>query len=70
MKSYLTESLMRLIAVLILISLFSVSCGKNQVTIEIRGGDGNLVRLDANDVQYKFNKQDSFIQNHSYARVF
>lgn len=47
---------MRLIAVLILISLFSVSCGKNQVTIEIRGGDGNLVRLDANDVQYKFNK--------------
>ena len=47
---------MRLIAVLILIYSFSVSCGKNQVTIEIRGGDGNLVRLDANDVQYKFNK--------------
>lgn len=30
-------------------------CGENQVTIEIRGGDGQLVRLDANDLQYKFN---------------
>ena len=30
-------------------------CGLNQVKIEIRGGDGQLVRLDANDVQYKFN---------------
>jgi Tol biopolymer transport system component len=30
-------------------------CGSNQVKIEIRGGDGQLVRLDANDVQYKFN---------------
>ena len=41
-------------------SLFSaflllVGCGKNQVTVEIKGGDGQLVRLDANDVQYKFN---------------
>ena len=30
-------------------------CGSNQVTVEIRGGDGQLVRLDANDLQYKFN---------------
>ena len=30
-------------------------CGSNQVKIEIKGGDGQLVRLDANDVQYKFN---------------
>ena len=30
-------------------------CGTNQVKIEIKGGDGQLVRLDANDVQYKFN---------------
>ena len=41
-------------------SLFSaflllVGCGKNRVTVEIKGGDGQLVRLDANDVQYKFN---------------
>ena len=47
---------MRSIVILVLMSLFSVSCGKNQVTIEIRGGDGNLVRLDANNIQYKFNK--------------
>jgi len=47
---------MRLFVVLIVTSLISVSCGTNQVTIEIRGGAGNLVRLDANDVQYKFNK--------------
>ncbi len=33
-----------------------VGCGKNQVTVEIVGGDGQLVRLDANDLQYKFNK--------------
>ncbi len=30
-------------------------CGSNQVKIEIRGGDGQFVRLDANDVQYKYN---------------
>ena len=30
-------------------------CGSNQVKIEIKGGDGQLVRLDANDVQYKIN---------------
>jgi len=33
-----------------------VGCGSNQVTVEIRGGDGQLVRLDANDVEYKFNR--------------
>ena len=31
-------------------------CGINEVTIEVKGGDGNLVRLDANDVEYKFNR--------------
>ena len=30
-------------------------CGSNQLKIEIKGGDGQFVRLDANDVQYKFN---------------
>lgn len=39
------------LAVLVLLA----GCGKNQVTVEINGGDGQLVRLDANDLQYKFN---------------
>ena len=51
------------------LSLFSAflllaGCGKNQVTVEIKGGDGQLVRLDANDVQYKFNnlvKADTYV---------
>ncbi len=37
------------------LALFA-GCGKNEVTIEIRGGDGRKVRLDANDVEYKFNR--------------
>ena len=37
------------------VSLLAAS-GKNQVTIEFKGGDGQHVRLDANDLQYKFNK--------------
>ncbi len=45
----------------IVFSLFAAvsllaACGKNQVTIEVKGGDGQHVRLDANDLQYKFNK--------------
>jgi TolB protein len=43
------------LAVLIL-AISIVGCGSNQVTVEIRGGDGQLVRLDANDVEYKFNR--------------
>lgn len=35
--------------------LVVAGCGSNQVKIEIKGGDGQFVRLDANDVQYKFN---------------
>ena len=35
---------MRFYLAAIVASLFSVSCGENQVRIEIRGGDGNLVR--------------------------
>ena len=44
--------------------LLLVGCGKNQVTVEIKGGDGQWVRLDANDVQYKFNnlvKADTYV---------
>jgi dipeptidyl aminopeptidase/acylaminoacyl peptidase len=43
-----------LVYVVVLTGLFA-GCGKNQVTVEIRGGDGNLVRLDANELQYKAN---------------
>ena len=50
---------MRFYLAAIVASLFLVSCGENKVRIEIRGGDGNLVRLDANSVQYKFNKHVS-----------
>ena len=42
-------------AVMVLATVFT-GCGANQVTVEIRGGDGQLVRLDANDVEYKFNR--------------
>lgn len=43
------------LAILVLAVIFA-GCGSNQVTVEIRGGDGQLVRLDANDVEYKFNR--------------
>lgn len=39
----------------LVLALAIAGCGSNQVKIEIKGGDGQLVRLDANDVQYKFN---------------
>lgn len=31
-------------------------CGINEVTVEIKGGDGELVRLDANDLEYNRNR--------------
>ena len=45
----------KILAFLSVCGLLTTGCGKNEVTVEIRGGDGNLVRLDANDLQYKFN---------------
>jgi len=39
----------------LVLAIAIAGCGSTQVKIEIRGGDGQLVRLDANDVQYKFN---------------
>lgn len=32
------------------------ACGTNEVTVEVRGGDGQLLRLDANDLKYQFNR--------------
>lgn len=32
------------------------ACGTNEVTVEVRGGDGQLLRLDANDLKYRFNR--------------
>ena len=40
---------------LVVFGLLIAGCGKNQVTVEIRGGEGNKVRLDANDLQFKYN---------------
>ena len=42
------------LAALVLVVVVA-GCGSNQLKIEIKGGDGQFVRLDANDVQYKFN---------------
>ena len=39
----------------LVLAIAIAGCGSNQVKIEIKGGDGQFVRLDANDVQYKFN---------------
>lgn len=47
---------MRLVLIFTTAVALLAGCGKNQITVEITGGDGQLVRLDANDVQYKFNK--------------
>ena len=35
---------------------WTLGCGVNEVTVEIRGGDGRLVRLDANDLVYRHNR--------------
>jgi len=40
---------------LVVFGLLIAGCGKNQVTVEIKGGEGNKVRLDANDLQFKYN---------------
>ena len=45
---------MRIRAILIAM-LPMVSCGENEVVIRIEGGDGNKVRLDANELQPSFN---------------
>ena len=47
---------MRLVLIFTIAAALLAGCGKNQITVEITGGDGQLVRLDANEVQYKFNK--------------
>ena len=40
---------------LVVLMLFS-GCGINEVTVEIKGGDGRLLRLDADDLEFKFNR--------------
>ena len=42
----------------VVLSLALAGCGSNQITVEIKGGDGQMVRLDANKVQYKYNTLD------------
>jgi Tol biopolymer transport system component len=36
--------------------LWCAACGVNEVAVEIRGGDGHLVRLDANDLKFQHNR--------------
>ena len=45
---------MRFIAAIFL-ALSLVTCGVNEVTIEVKGGDGNKVRLDAEQLDHKSN---------------
>ena len=40
----------------VLAAAMLVGCGTNRVTVEVRGGDGELVRLDATDLQYNGNR--------------
>ena len=40
----------------LLLTASIVSCGVNEVTIEINGGDGNKIRLDANDLEFNRNR--------------
>ena len=46
---------MRICAIMLAL-LPMVSCGVNEVIIRIEGGDGNKVRLDADEVQPRFNR--------------
>lgn len=41
---------------LIAAALWVSACGTNEVTVSISGGDGQLVRLDANDLKYQDNR--------------
>jgi Tol biopolymer transport system component len=50
------EEMRRSLVSLVALGLLLAGCGKIQVTVEIRGGDGKKIRLDANDLQYKFNR--------------
>lgn len=36
--------------------LWLSGCGTNEVTVQIQGGDGQLLRLDANDLKYQLNR--------------
>jgi len=47
--------LLRHAAGLLLVALVT-GCGINEVTVEIRGGDGRLLRLDADDLEFKHNR--------------
>ncbi len=36
--------------------LWLSGCGSNEVTVQVQGGDGQLLRLDANDLRYQLNR--------------
>lgn len=47
--------MLKSLAHLIVLAGLMTGCGRNQVTVEIRGCDGNLVRLDANELVFRYN---------------
>ena len=47
---------MKRAASLLAVLLWTAACGVNEVTVEVRGGDGRLVRLDANDLLFTHNR--------------
>ena len=40
----------------LLLVLTIAGCGINEITVEIKGGDDRLLRLDADDLEFKFNR--------------
>jgi len=54
--TWLEEAMRRSSICLGLAAIVLLACGRNQVTVQIRGGDGNLVRLDANALEYKYDR--------------
>lgn len=47
---------MKRLSILFAAALWVSACGTNEVSVEIRGGDGQWLRLDANDLEYKNNR--------------
>ena len=48
--------MLRCSASILLLTMMITGCGINEITVEIKGGDGRLLRLDADDLEFKFNR--------------
>ncbi|MBT6149165.1 MAG: hypothetical protein HOH74_27255, partial [Gemmatimonadetes bacterium] len=47
---------MKRVLSLVVCLLWLSGCGSNEVTVQIQGGDGQLLRLDANDLKHQLNR--------------